>query len=245
MIPYHGTPVTPEDACARILANRHAMVSFANPQQLPLLLQICQSIAADNGAYPKWRAGEVVSSWEPYYEWLEGFMCHPSFDFALIPDIIDGSEEDNDTLIAQWPHGEIRGCPVWHLHESIHKLSRLCEFWPRVAIGSSGEYAVIGTDKWWNRMCEAMNAACPYGRPRAKLHGLRMLDPRIFTVFPFSSADSTNIARNIGIDSAWRGTYTPNSKAVRGIVLAERIEAQQSASRLEAAALQGCLEFQE
>ena len=61
-----------------------------------------------------------------------------------------------------------------------------------------------------------------------KLHGLRMLDTDVFTRFPFASADSTNVARNIGIDSRWNGSYKPPSKAARGIVLAERIEAFQS-----------------
>jgi hypothetical protein len=98
-----------------------------------------------------------------------------------------------------------------------------------VAFGSSGDFAEIGTDAWWNRMYEAMNAACPFGYPDAKLHGLRMLDPLVFSRFPFSSADSTNVARNIGIDQAWRGTYTPANKAGRGIVIADRIEAFQSA----------------
>lgn len=229
MIHYHGTPITPETAAASIMASRHAMVSFANPQQVDLMFDGCQSVALDNGAFPSWRSGNPISDWQPYYEWVKHWSKHPSFDFALIPDVIDGTEKENDDLIAVWPHGKAKGCPVWHLHESLPKLRRLCEFWPRVAIGSSGEYAQIGTDQWWNRMGEAMNVACPFGWPLAKLHGLRMLDPEIFAHFPFSSADSTNVARNIGIDSAWRGTYQPVNKSGRGVVLANRIEATQSA----------------
>lgn len=87
-------------------------------------------------------------------------------------------------------------------------------------------------------MGQAMEVVCPSGRPEVKLHGLRMLDPEVFTRFPFSSADSTNVARNIGIDGAWRGTYQPSNKAIRGIVLAERIEAQQSSSTWEPMAIQ-------
>ncbi len=154
---------------------------------------------------------------------------HPSFDFALIPDVIDGTEQENSTLTAIWPLGIQCGVPVWHLHESLPRLRQLCEYWPRVALGSSGEYAQIGTVQWWNRMKEAMDVACPFGFPLAKLHGLRMLDPEIFSRFPFSSADSTNVARNIGIDQAWRGPDPPANKAGRAVVLADRIESTNSA----------------
>lgn len=51
----------------------------------------------------------------------------------------------------------------------------------------------------------------------------------VFTRFPFASADSTNIAQNIGIDSAWKGTYTPPTKEARAAIMRERIESQQSA----------------
>ena len=229
MIHYHGTPITPETACAAILAGRHAMVSFANHQQVELCFEACQSVALDNGAFPAWMAGNPIKDWEPYYKWVDKWRKHPSFDFALIPDVIDGTEQENSTLTAIWPLGIQCGVPVWHLHESLPRLRQLCEYWPRVALGSSGEYAQIGTVQWWNRMKEAMDVACPFGFPLAKLHGLRMLDPEIFSRFPFSSADSTNVARNIGIDQAWRGPYQPANKAGRAVVLADRIESTNSA----------------
>ncbi len=229
MIHYHGTPITPEWDMVKILAGRHAMISFAHPGQLPTIADVCQSFALDNGAFSAWRCGNPITDWQPYYAWVREWSAHPGFDFALIPDVIDGTEKDNDVLIAIWPLGDL-GTPIWHLHESLQKLERLCAFWPRVALGSSGEFANIGTHKWWNRMGEAMSVACPFrGRATAKLHGLRMLNPEVFTRFPFASADSTNVARNVGIDSRWRGTYVPTDKAVRGIVLAERIESMQSA----------------
>ena len=71
------------------------------------------------------------------------------------------------------------------------------------------------------------------GLPITKLHGLRMLNPDVFSRLPLSSADSTNIAQNIGIDSAWRGTYLPPSKDVRALVMREKIEANQSAKYWE------------
>ena len=76
-------------------------------------------------------------------------------------------------------------------------------------------------------MGQAMRVVCDdMGRPICKLHGLRMLDPAIFTKFPFSSADSTNIARNVGIDNKWKnGNYPPPTKEARAQVMRARIEA--------------------
>lgn len=205
------------------------MVSYAHPEQTELAYEVCQSVAHDNGAYPNWTAGKATTNWNPYYGWIGDWMQHPGFEFALIPDVIDGNELDNDALIDEWPHGKIVGVPVWHLHESLDRLIRLCSIWPKVAFGSSGDYATVGTSKWWNRMGEAMDLVCPSGFPMCKLHGLRMLNPEVFNKLPFASADSTNIARNIGIDQKWKGTYLPPNKAVRGLVMAARIESVNSA----------------
>jgi hypothetical protein len=225
VIHYHGLPMTPEHAAATVMRNRHAFVSFAHPDQVSLAAEICASFALDNGAFSAWRSGRAVA-WDAFYRWVDDWRT-PSCDFAVIPDVIDGDEEANDELLASWPFGHF-GVPVWHLHESLDRLRRLAESWPRVALGSSGAYAVIGTPAWWVRMDEAMRAVCDGGRPITRLHGLRMLDPQIVAAFPFASGDSTNVARNIGIDSAWRGTYSPMGKAARGVVLADRIEATQS-----------------
>jgi hypothetical protein len=76
-------------------------------------------------------------------------------------------------------------------------------------------------------MSQAMRVICDdMGRPACKLHGLRMLDPAIFTKLPFSSADSTNIGRNVGIDVHWKhGNYLPPTKEARAQVMRSRIEA--------------------
>jgi hypothetical protein len=230
MIPYHGTPLTPEQAAAIVFAGRHAMISFAHPDQLPLIASICQSFSLDNGAFSAWRSGRPIVDWLPFRAWLEVWRFHPSFDWFLIPDVIDGDERDNDQLVYEFR--EVRdGVPIWHLHESLDRIRRLIDHgYGRIAIGSSGQYASIKTDKWWGRMAQAMKVFCDQdGRPKVKIHGLRMLDPDVFRMFPFASADSTNAARNVGLDSRWKGTYAPISKATRGIVLANNIEAFQSA----------------
>ena len=239
MIHYHGTPITPETAAVQILKGRHAMVSFADPVEIGAVADVCQSFALDNGAFARWKRGVAVD-WKDYYLWAEKWLKHPACDWALIPDVIDGTAEANDRLVAEWPFGAL-GVPVWHLDEPVERLRSLAEKWPRVALGSSGGWSLPGTARWWQRMAMAMEKVCADGRPLAKLHGLRMLDPHLFTRFPFASADSTNVARNIGLDGRWRGNYQPASKAARGIVLADRIEASQSAALWADCAIQETL----
>jgi len=240
MTPYHGTPITPTTAAARAIWAGHAFVSFARPEQLGIVLEVAQSFAVDNGAFSAWKSGKPVTDWQPYYEWVAELHRYPSFDFAVIPDVIDGDEDANDALLAEWPWRERApwvGAPVWHLHESLERLERLAMAWPRICLGSSGDFAQVGTSAWWIRMAEAMDVLCDKsGRPVCKLHGLRMLDPEVFSRFPFASADSTNIGQNIGIDSKWRGPYTPASKESRAQVLRERIESRQSLTFWERAA---------
>jgi hypothetical protein len=198
-------------------------VSFAHPGQIDAAADVSQSFALDNGAFSAWK-GEHEMDCKGFYAWVEKWRRHPGCDFAIIPDVIDGDEQANDDLIAEWPHGAF-GVPVWHMHESIERLVRLCNEWPRVALGSSGKWSIVGSVDWWDRMTEAMNSICDEnGMPEAKLHGLRMLNPEVFQYLPLSSADSTNVATNISKDSRWTGTYTPATKETRAVVLAERIE---------------------
>jgi hypothetical protein len=232
MIHYHGLPITPATAAVKAISGGHAFVSFRHPNQLSLAIEICQSFAVDNGAFSAWKSGSPIVDWSHYYKWVDSIKNCPNFDFAVIPDVIDGSEGDNDRLIRDWPFSNPVGAPVWHMHESLERLKALADMFYRVCIGSSGQFAVVGDNKWFARMSEAMDAVCDEnGLPICKLHGLRMLNPAIFTQFPLASADSTNIGQNIGIDSAWRGTYSPINKEARAMVMRERIEAQQSALR--------------
>jgi hypothetical protein len=237
MIHYHGTRLSGDKATTiRALAGKHAMVSYADPHDLDIVAEVCQSFCFDNGAFTAWKQGKPMDI-EGYAGWVEKWLKHPGFDWYCIPDVIDGTEADNTAMIAEWrslvDHPMlVHGVPVWHMHESPVHLFRLCHAWPRVAIGSSGEFATVGNAQWWSRISEAMNAICDdEGRPMAKLHGLRMLDPTVFSHIPLASADSTNVARNIGIDSAWTGTYIPKSNEVRALIMMERIEAHCSAVR--------------
>jgi len=232
VIHYHGLPITPETAAVRALSGGHGFVSFRTPLQLATAVHCCQSFAVDNGAFSAWKEGLPVQDWTPFYNWAFEVKRVPFCDFAVIPDVIDGSEADNDALLAECPLPKWFGAPVWHMHESLDRLERLASSWPRICIGSSGEFATIGTTAWWGQMARAMRILCnDDGEPLCKIHGLRMLNPDIFTRLPFASADSTNIGRNIGIDQAWKGTYSPPTKEARAAVMRERIESQNSPPR--------------
>lgn len=240
MIRFHGGPVTPISAAVELWTGRHAMVSFEHRSQHALAFEVAQSVMIDNGAFSKFNAGEGEVDFDSYVNWVCEWHRHPAYAGSLIVDDIDGSDHDNDNLIARWlqhPSRPIGGIPVWHMHESLERLRYLvhcatCRVYPAVALGSSGQYATIGTDAWWSRMAEAMEVACDeMGRPRCKLHGLRMLDPTVFSHVPLASADSCNVARNIGVDKKWTGAYQPVTAAQRALVLAGRIEHHASAAR--------------
>lgn len=232
MIHYHGTPIAPSTAAVSAIESGHAFVSYARPDQLGIAAEVCQSFAIDNGAFSAWKKGEPIQDWAGFYEWASACKRIPACDFAVVPDVIDGSESDNDALLAEWPLPRWFGAPVWHMHESLDRLERLASSWPRVCVGSSGEFATIGTIPWWGQIARAMRVVCnDDGEPLVKLHGLRMLNQEVFTKLPFSSADSTNIARNIGIDQAWRGNYMPPNKESRATVMRSRIESQNAPVR--------------
>ncbi|AUG84879.1 hypothetical protein Athena1_0013 [Vibrio phage Athena1] len=234
MIHYHGGPITPDTCAIRAWKGRHAFVSFAHTSQLGLASEICQSFALDNGAFTFWKTGKEID-WTAYYEFVSDWKNHPRCDFAIIPDVIGMGEGENDRLLEEWPHGAF-GVPVWHMDESDERLIRLANDWPRVAIGSCGEYDV----KYPRRCVEKLRDVLKHivddkGYPITKLHGLRMLNKSVFQHIPLASADSTNVARNIGIDKAWKGAYSPQSKETRASVLVERIESNNSSSVLNLA----------
>jgi hypothetical protein len=227
MIHYHGTPLGgPRQDAPRFLMGRHALVPFSYPDDMPVVAECCQSFVLDNGAFTAWTKGGRVDV-DGYIAWVREWHRHPGFDWALIPDVIDGTEAENDELVAAWPE-ELEGVPVWHMHESIERLVKLATEWRFVALGSSGQFASVGTNEWWSRITKAMHAICVDGRPICKLHGLRMLDPEVFTKLPLSSADSTNAAVNSGSLSRF-GMYLPPTTSQRAAVIAARIESQNSA----------------
>jgi hypothetical protein len=233
MIHYHGLPISGAQTVATAaIGGGHGFVTFATPQPLGHAVEVCQSFAIDNGAFSAWQSGNPITDWGPFYEWAQMCQRIPSCDFAVIPDVIDGTELDNDYLLWECPLPKWFGAPVWHMHESLDRLERLMNDYPRICLGSSGQYATVGNELWWQRIDEAMKVICDSdGRPMCKLHGLRMLNPKVFTRLPFSSADSTSIARSVGIDKKWaNGNYLPPTKESRAQVMRARIEVHNAPS---------------
>jgi len=230
LIHYHGTPMTPVADMIRAFRGRHAIVSFEHPAQVEIAAEICQSIVLDNGSFSAWR-NKRKHDFTGYQEWACHWLRHPCVDWCVIPDVIDGDEEANDALLSTWElPGEV-SVPVFHMHESLDRLERLVSGYSRIALGSSGDYSDPGSAEWWGRIAEMMEVLCDDdGFPRAKLHGLRMLDPVIFSHLPLASADSCNVARNVGIDLAWNGPYAPRSRAARALILMDRIESHAAAA---------------
>jgi len=228
MIHYHGTPTSSRQNAARILAARHALVSYAEPSCLDVVAEVAQSFVLDNGAFTYHRRGEPMTDWSGYYRWAGPLLRLPGCDWAVIPDAIGGTEEENDALLDEWPFHRHQGVPVYHLHESLDRLQRLVHTWPRVALGSSGDFWQVGSGSWWIRMGVAMDVACDQdGYPLAKLHGLRMLNWRVFSRLPLASADSVNVGMNCG-----RTAKLYDTDPVAGAeVIARRVEAHNSLDR--------------
>lgn len=167
-------------------------VSFAAPWDIEDCLKIGQSVLMDNGAFSVWRRGIKTPDWKKYYQWIEPKLNHPHW--AIVPDVIDGSETDNDALLAQWPFNPRMAAPVWHTNESIERLLRLAESdFGYICFGSTAEFAP-GHDAWNRRMDEAFGAMEKRDL-RPWIHMLRGLS-QAGKRWPFASADSTNVARN-------------------------------------------------
>lgn len=229
MICYHHVDGgMPKDQKARFLQGRHGLVSFEYQSSVEMAYDLCSSVVLDNGAYTHWKNGKGRIDYEAYVEWVRGWSSHPAHDWALIPDVIEGSEHENDEWVKRWPE-DLWGVPIWHSDEDPSRLRTLCESCHTVALGSSE--ASPGSEVWWMQMKPALDAATDrHGRPLAKLHGLRMMDPRIFTSLPLSSADSTNAVRHSN-DQEQFGTYVPPSSSERAGVVADRVGSFSSANR--------------
>jgi hypothetical protein len=212
LIHYHGTPITPR-AALLTMAGKHFCVSWADPRDVAVCHEIGQTVMLDNGAFTYWQQERSAPDWSGFYEWCEPWLDWPT-TWAVIPDVIGGSEEENDALIEAWPFGE-KGAPVWHMHESLLRLTRLVRRWPLVCVGSSGEYRTPGTASWSRRMDEAMRLICDErGRPITRLHMLRGLALR-HGPFPFYSADSVDVARNHKATNGGRPAKDPRAMADR------------------------------
>lgn len=198
MIHYHGTPITPRAQLER-MTGRHFCVSFAQDQDLKTCMQIGQSVMLDNGAFSIWRRGGKLDV-PAYYKWLEPLLAPPHW--AVVPDAIDEPLEAQQRLLGTWPRetfGYANCAPVFHLHMPLTHLHFLCSAYPKVCLGSSGEYRDPGTAAWAHRMDAIFNYLAKL-RVMPWIHGLRMLGQHSGP-WPLASADSTNVAQNFKRDT--------------------------------------------
>lgn len=214
VIHYHGTPITPRKALLE-MSGRHFCVSFADPRDLEDCLRIGQSVMLDNGAFTAFTRGKPMDM-AGFLAWCEEHLAHPHW--AVVPDVIDGTVEQQREGIKQWPFPAELSAPVWHLGLDIDWLLELADNWPRICFGSSGQYWEIGSQAWCARMDEAFDALASRRTYLPWIHGMRMLS-QSDGPWPLASADSTNVARN----------YKRNNE--HPDLMAGRIDALQPAQR--------------
>lgn len=213
MIHYHGTPITPISELMK-LAGRNFCVSYAARSDVWRCHKIGQSVMLDNGAFSAWKSGKPTN-WKKYYLWCDEWLDYPT-TWAVIPDIIVGDSKQQDKLIEQWPHGE-KGAPVWHMHEPIKRMLRLCDEWPKVCVGSSEKYSTVMSESWIFRIDTVWNSIATRHQRLPWVHMLRGM--RLSGLhWPFASVDSTDIARNhhlstkcpVEMANRWDSMQTPS-----------------------------------
>lgn len=147
----------------------------------------------DNGAFSKFKRG-YATDWNAYYKWCEEWLQYPT-TWAVIPDVIDAGSQEQDALIREWPHGKMKGAPVWHMDEPISRMLRLLDEFPRVCIGSTAEYWAVMSEAWQRRMDEVWTEIVQRHKFTPNVHmlrGMQLSGER----WPFASVDSADVARN-------------------------------------------------
>lgn len=212
-----GTPITPaalldqlvgRSFCVSFAARNHGIGDVGQGRQLDRLIQIVGRdgmLLVDNGAFSAWTKG-IEIDWREFETWAAAIARVCPQAIIVAPDVIDGSEDENNELLTDFIGGmgmehdvDIeRIMPVWHMHESLRRLEYLAESYQFLAIGSSGEFADPKTKAWAERIREAwsvfdeLEATGAYRRPH--VHMMRAQQQH--TAFDFDSSDSTNVARN-------------------------------------------------
>lgn len=163
----------------------------------------------DNGAFSAWRSG-VPMDVAGFVRWAADICERCPQAVVVVPDVIDGDELANDEMMLDFDDamieagvfiGSERCMVVWHMHESLDRLTGMIEGGHAyIAFGSSGEYAKVGTPQWHARIREALDhierfcaesEGC-YSRPWIHMMRAQAEAHR----YPFDSADSCSLAVN-------------------------------------------------
>jgi hypothetical protein len=103
MVAYHGGPFSAPTIAAGIWRKHHAMISFARSDQIGIAAEYASSFVLDKGLS---RYGQRVSAARPGTCTIAGSRPGETIQASISRssrDVIDGSEEDNDDLLAEWP----------------------------------------------------------------------------------------------------------------------------------------------
>ena len=203
-----GLPLNPQPKLNE-LDGESFCVSFATRKKLGKQLeQAIELVGADgilmidNGAFSAWQKGEQLDA-EGFVEWAADICQRCPQAVVVVPDEIDADHVRNAELMHEFGF-DLRAAGVddsqlmvvWHMHEPLEHLEYLLESgFQYIAIGSSGEFSKCGTQKWCQRIEQAMQvidaAEC-----RPWVHMMRA--QASLSGFDFDSADSTNVAMNHG-----------------------------------------------
>tara|TARA_X000001388_G_scaffold63482_2_gene49448 strand:- start:1054 stop:1737 length:684 start_codon:yes stop_codon:yes gene_type:complete len=226
MIHYHGTPITPMSELSK-MAGKHFCVSFEDHRDIDWCVKNGQSVMLDNGAFSAFTKGKTID-FKAYEEWIEPYLYPPNW--AIIPDVIDGSVEEQRELMKMFSHlSNHLVSPVWHMSLPINWLLELADNFPRFCFGSSGKYWQVGSSVWCRRADEAWNELTKRGH-KSWVHMMRGL-ALCGDVYPFASADSTNVARN----------FKNKGSQICPERMARRIDSVQSPLKWNVTATQGLL----
>lgn len=190
MLHYHGTPISPKSELEK-LSGKNFCVSYAHPWNADWCIMNAQSIMWDNGAFSAYTKGKTFNK-SGYIAWLDDKLY--GANWAVIPDVIDGTVEDQREYMSGWPYPLHLSAPVWHMHLPLDWLREILDKYPRFCFGSSGDFWKVGSSSWSRRADEAWDII-EKSNSRPWVHmmrGLKLADKR----WPFASADSTNVARN-------------------------------------------------
>lgn len=215
----HGTPVTPKRLLPD-LKGASFCVSFAAPEQARDVVPLQDPhgiLVLDNGAFSIWNAKRRGRQLPPrlrfdsqeeyrlaFWRWAEFHQSGCPNAVAVIPDVIEGSAEENlkeasYALRAGYARYPERTMFIWHMDEPISQLRTALRIFNFVGIGSCAEYDVQRQRQAYMDRLRHVAAVWDYISMergyRPWVHLMRGLG--IYHMAPaFASADSSNVAVN-------------------------------------------------
>tara|TARA_R100001510_G_C7645678_1_gene203038 strand:+ start:638 stop:1420 length:783 start_codon:yes stop_codon:yes gene_type:complete len=206
----HGTPITPKRFLHELKGHSFC-VSYMHKEQIEDCINLVgenEILILDNGAFTAWKKGITLDDnhWNGFYAWANDVMDRCPNAVCVIPDVINGSEEENMMLISEAIKGNKikypeRAMAIWHLNESLEMLEKLYRIFNFIGFGSCAEYDIArnGEDSAYMARIKEVWAnmawwSIKHDIDRPWIHMMRGLG--VLHKIAFDSADSCNIAMN-------------------------------------------------